>query len=438
MLKIVKFGGSSMADAGQYAKVKSIIEADRNRRVVVVSAAGKRFSGDHKVTDLLYLCHAHIKYGVDSTGIFDMISERYCSIRDDLGLKTDIEKELNAIKEKLTTGISSDELVSRGEYLSAILMADYLGFKFVDAADWITFGYDGEIDYELSYSKLRKLESLGEGIVIPGFYGVLPNGEIKVMSRGGSDITGALAAAALNADVYENWTDVPGVLMADPRIVDDPKPIKRITYDELRELSYMGAQVLHEQTVYPVKELNIPLNIRDTNRPELPGTMILGEFEDTSDDNDFITGMAGRKDFLIVNFTKSGLSSSIGVIGKVCAIFEKYNIPIEYIPSGIDSLSFVVSSHLAKKRIYSIVSEIEKTVKPDTMDICESIAVIAIVGRKMSFRPGTSGRLFGVLGENDINIRMISQGTDERNIVFGVNNEDYEKTIRVLYDSFIR
>ncbi len=437
MLKVVKFGGTSMADGGQYKKVKSIIEADKSRRVVIVSAAGKRFSDDHKITDLLFLCHAHIKYGVDCTAVFESIAERYRAIKEELGLKVDLESHLDKIKNDIKNGISKDELVSRGEYLSAILMADYLGFRFVDAAEWITFGFDGTINLELSYRKLRSIQVAG-GVVIPGFYGVMPNGEIKVMSRGGSDITGALAAAALDANVYENWTDVPGVLMADPRIVDNPKPIKQITYDELHELSYMGAAVLHEDTVSPVKERNIPLNIRDTNNPELPGTLILSEIEEDAADDGFITGITGRKDFMIVNIVQNGLSSSVGLLNKVGAIFEKYNVPIEFAPSGIDSLSIVVSSKNAKKKIYSIMGEIDNVLHPESIEVSDSIAVIAIVGRKMSFRPGTSGRLFGALGENDINIRMITQGVDERNIVFGTENKDYERAIRVLYDKFIR
>lgn len=438
MLKVVKFGGTSMADANQYKKVKAIIDADPSRKVVIVSAAGKRFSDDHKVTDLLYLCHAHVKYGVDCSNIFDMIAERYISIKSDLGLTIDIESHLAKIKNDLQNGISKDELVSRGEYLSALLMADYLGYRFVDAADWINFEFNGEVNTSVSYSKLCEVP-IGKGIVIPGFYGVMPNGDIRVMSRGGSDITGALAAAALEADVYENWTDVPGVLMADPRIVNDPKPIKNITYEELRELSYMGAQVLHEDTVLPVKERDIPLNIRDTNNPELPGTMILKSFqEDEESKNCFITGITGRKDFIVVNFIKSGFSTDIGVIRKVCEVFEKHEIPLEYVPSGIDSISVVVSSKAAKKHIYGIINEIQKTLKPESVDISESIAVIAVIGRKMSSRPGTSGRIFGALGENGINIRMISQGSDERNIIFGIDNKDYEKTISVLYDKFVR
>lgn len=422
-----------MADAGQYEKVKNIINGDTSRQVVVVSAAGKRFSDDHKITDLLYLCHAHIKYGVDCSKVFDEIRERYISIKKDCGLKVDIEGELDKIYEKLVNGITEDELVSRGEYLSAILMADFLGFRFVDSADWVTFFYDGSIDYESTYEKLRKITAKG-GIVIPGFYGVLPNGDIKVMSRGGSDITGALAAAALEADVYENWTDVPGVLMADPRIVKNPKPIKEITYDELRELSYMGAQVLHEATVYPVKQCNIPLNIRDTNHPEVDGTMILEDID--QDIKGSITGIAGKKDFSIISITKTGLSTAVGALRDILDVFANYKIPIEFVPSGIDTVSVVVSTKKIQKKQYNIINEIQKTYKPENIEITDSLALVAVVGRNMVYKPGTSGMIFAALGKHGINVRMISQGPDERNIVVGVDNGDYEKAIKVLYEEF--
>ena len=271
MLKVLKFGGSSLADARQFAKVKSIVEADPARRVVIVSAPGKRFSGDHKITDLLYLCAAHIKYGVSCEDIFAMIRDRYNEIS--------LDKEFDALWDKMKNGISQDELASRGEYFSARLMAEYLGYEFVDAARWIKFKFDGTVDQDASYAALRSIAE-DRKVVIPGFYGVMPDGHIRTFSRGGSDITGALAAAALNADVYENWTDVSGILMADPRIVPDPLPIERITYNELRELSFVGAQVLHEGTVFPVREKNIPLNIRNTNDPDHPGTLIMESFDD--------------------------------------------------------------------------------------------------------------------------------------------------------------
>ena len=297
-MKVVKFGGSSMADAGQYRKVRDILMADPDRRVVIVSAAGKRFSKDHKLTDLLYLCYAHIQYGVDCSPIFDLIANRYIDIRDDLGLDLPIEDELAELKKRIDSkAISQEELVSRGEYFSAKLMAAYLGFQFVDAADWVKFNMDGTVNEEESYQALNSQVLVGYGAVIPGFYGTMPDGTIHTFSRGGSDITGALAAAALDADVYENWTDVSGILMADPRIVDDPQAIPEVTYDELRELSYSGAQVLHEDSIFPVREKNIPVNIRNTNEPEAPGTMIQETFPGDHDPERFITASPARRTF---------------------------------------------------------------------------------------------------------------------------------------------
>lgn len=426
-----------MADAKQFAKVKAIVESDPSRRVVVVSAAGKRFSDDNKITDLLLLCHAHIKYGVSSESVFDMISKRYIEIRDDLGLKIDIESELKKISDKLNSGISKDELVSRGEYLSALLMADYLGFDFVDSAHWVRFKLDGSIDTDKSYELLSQLAE-GRKVVIPGFYGTLPNGAIKIMSRGGSDITGALAAAALDADVYENWTDVSGILMADPRIVDNPEPIKHITYEELRELSHMGAQVLHEGTIFPVRQKNIPLNIRNTNAPEDPGSLIMEKFPDDENDKQFVTGITGKKGFAIVTVSKSGMSSEVGFLRKVLEVFEKYNVSIEYVPSGIDSVSVVVSEKAVKDCLYAILGELQKNVKPDSINITENIAIVAVVGRKMAYKPGMSGKLFAALGESKINIRMISQSCEELNIIAGVSDEDFEKAVKVLYNSFVK
>ena len=437
MLKVAKFGGSSMASAGQFIKVKNIIEADPARKVIVVSAAGKRNKEDHKLTDLLYLCHAHIKYGVDCDGVFGMIADRYREICRELNLGVDIESELRTLRAELDSGISKDKLVSRGEYFSAKLMADFLGYDFLDAESWLKFNFDGTINKEESYTELERLAS-GRRVVIPGFYGVMPDGSIKVLSRGGSDVTGALAAAALNADVYENWTDVSGILMADPRIVDNPDTIEHITYNELRELSYMGAQVLHEGAVFPVREKNIPLNIRNTNDPGHPGTIIMEKFNDDVINERFITGIAGRKNFTIVTVYKSGMSSELGGLRTMLEIFEKHGLCVEYTPTGIDSISLVVSSEKASKCIFSIVGEIQKTIKPDSLEITDNISIVAAVGRKMAFKPGTSGRLFAALGQNGINIRMISQGPDELNIIVGVNNDDFENAVRVIYHSFVK
>ena len=439
MLKVLKFGGSSMADARQFEKVKSIVQADPARRVVIVSAAGKRFSDDHKLTDLLYLCHAHLKYGVSCDNVFDMIRSRYMEIRDDLGLQTDLETEFDALRRKMDKGISQDELVSRGEYFAAQLMADYLGYDLLDSERWLKFNLDGTVDQETSYEALSRAAS-GRRVVIPGFYGAMPDGTIKTFTRGGSDITGALAAAALNADVYENWTDVSGFLMADPRIVSDPLPIERITYSELRELSYIGAQVLHEGTIFPVREKNIPLNIRNTNQPDHPGTMIRESFDELeeSKDSSFITGIAGRKDFSVITITKNGMSNEVGTLRRILEILEKYQLVVEYLPSGIDSVSLVVAADKLRPCQYQILGEIQKNLKPDTIHVTEDMAIVAAVGRKMAFKPGISGKIFAALGENGINIRMITQGPEELNIIVGVDNKDFAGAIRVLYNSFVK
>ena len=439
MLKVTKFGGSSMADAGQYRKVRDIVLEDPTRRVVVVSAAGKRDKSDHKITDLLYLCHAHMHYGVDCSGIYEMITSRYIQIRDELGLNVPLEQEFAALKQRLDAKVvTQDELVSRGEYFSAKLMAAFLGFEFVDAADWCKFRMDGTVDQEATYEAFRCAAVRGNGIVTPGFYGVLPDGHIRTFSRGGSDITGALAASALEADVYENWTDVSGILMADPRIVDDPLPIPEVTYDELRELSYSGAQVLHEDTIFPVREKHIPLNIRNTNDPHHPGTIIQERFDTDSDPNRFITGITGRKDFSIVALAKRGLSNEVGFLRRVLSIFERYNISVDYAPNGIDNVAVVMQTEAIASSLYTILGDIQTEIQPDTLEVYDQIAVVAAVGRKMAFRPGISGKLFGALGQADINIRMINQGPDELNIIFGVDNRDFARAIQVLYESFTK
>ena len=438
MLKVLKFGGSSMADATQFAKVKSIVESDESRRVVVVSAAGKRFKDDHKLTDLLYLCHAHLKYGVSCDSVYQMIVDRYTAIRDELHLNVDLESEFAALRRKMDKGISQDELVSRGEYFAAKLMAAYLGFAFLDSELWLKFKLDGSVDQEATYEALRHAAE-GRKVVIPGFYGTMPDGSIKTFSRGGSDITGALAAAALDADVYENWTDVSGFLMADPKIVPDPEPIERITYSELRELSYIGAQVLHEGTIFPVREKNIPLNIRNTNQPDHPGTMIRESFEEVEmPDDRFITGIAGKKDFSVITVTKNGMSSELGVLRQMLEVLEKYQVNVEYLPSGIDSVSLVVASDKAQPCLYQMMGDLQKAVKPDSIHVTDNMAIVAAVGRKMAFKPGISGKIFATLGENGINIRMITQGPEELNIIVGVDNKDFASAIRVLYDSFVK
>ncbi len=438
MLKVTKFGGSSMADANQYRKVRDIVLADPERKVVIVSAAGKRYSDDHKLTDLLYLCHAHTKYGVACDSVFDMITSRYIEIRDELGLNVDLESDFAQLKMRLDAKeVSEDELASRGEYYSAKLMAAFLDFDFVDAADWITFNMDGSVDKEVSYAALKKLGH-GKGIVIPGFYGTMPDGRIRTFSRGGSDITGALAAAALDATVYENWTDVSGILMADPRIVENPQPIPEVTYDELRELSYAGAQVLHEGTIMPVREKGIPVNIRNTNAPNDRGTLIQEDFDTETDPDRVITGITGKKDFSIITMFKRGMTSQVGVLRKVLSVLEKRGVSVDFVPNGIDNVSLVVRTDAISKHLYSIMSQIEQDVQPDRLEVLDNISVIAAVGHRMAFRPGVSGKIFAALGEAGINIRMINQGPDELNIIFGVDNKDFADAIRVLYNSFVK
>ena len=438
-MKVVKFGGSSMADAGQYRKIRDILLSDPERKVVIVSAAGKRHSGDHKLTDLLYLCYSHVKYGVDCSRIFKMISGRYLDIQRDLDLDIDLMPELAELKKRIDAkDVTREELVSRGEYFSARLMAAYLDFQFIDAADWVKFNMDGTVNQEASYAALREQITPGLGAVIPGFYGSMPDGTIHTFSRGGSDITGSLAAAALDADVYENWTDVSGILMADPRIVEDPQAIPEVTYDELRELSYSGAQVLHEDSVFPVREKNIPVNIRNTNDPSAPGTIIKESFDGTHDPDRFITGITGKKDFSIISLSKRGMTNQVGVLHKVLAVLVRHNISVDYVPNGIDNVSLVLPTKTIEKELYSIMAEIKEAVDPDSLYVQHHIAIVAAVGRRMAFRPGISGKIFAALGEAGINIRTINQGPDELNIIFGVENQDFEAAIKVLYNSFVK
>ena len=436
MLKVAKFGGSSVAGAEQFQKVKAIVEADPSRRVVVVSAAGTRSSDDHKLTDLLYLCHAHLTYGVSCEDILQTIQDRFAQIRSSLGLTYDVEGEFAALRARLNKETPVDELVSRGEYFTARLMAEYLGYEFLDAADCVFFGFDGRFDLEKTYAAIRAAAQKGCGLVIPGFYGSLPTGKLKLMTRGGSDISGALAAAAVDADVYENWTDVSGILMADPRIVENPSPIEHITYSELRELAFMGASVLHEDSVQPVKDKGIPLNIRNTNRPQDPGTMIVEKIDGQNENRDrFITGIAGRRNFTILTVRKHNMSSS-AVLRQALETLERYHVPVEHITLGLDSFALVASSAALGDRLFDVVGDIQKTCLPDDVQIQDSIALVAVVGRKMTYRPGTSGKIFQALGEHGINIRIINQAADEISIIVGVDNNNFETAIRVLYDGF--
>lgn len=439
MIKVLKFGGSSLSDSSQFAKVKHIVESDSSRQIVVVSAPGRRNSEDSKITDLLYLCHAHLKYDVPFDNIKKMIVDRYVEIERECGLNIGIEAEINKVFDEMTKRTSVDYIASRGEYFNAMLLAEYLGFKFVDAADWLVFNFKGEVDLNKSEDNLCEFYEVYGKIVTPGFYGAMPNGEIKVFSRGGSDITGAIAAAAVKASVYENWTDVNGIKMVDPRIVDNPKTIEHVTYDELRALSYMGAAVLHEDTILPVRIKDIPVNIRNTNEPDNPGTIIREDFEhDSQEEMDrFITGIAGKKDFSIINIYESSLGENkITLMRKVLAIFDKFDVPVEQIPTGVDSLSMVVPSDAIAGKKYEIMAALREETQIDRCDITEGLSIIAIVGRQMAYRTGVSGRIFGALGDNKINIRTIEQGADEITIMIGVYTEDFNKTVQILYDSF--
>lgn len=433
-LKITKFGGSSVAQASQFKKVRDIIQADPDRRYVVVSAPGKRFSNDSKITDLLYLLDAHRTYHVDGSNVFRLIKERFLEIKEELGLKQPIEKELDQLYTNLSS-YSQNELVSRGEYFCAKLMAEYLGFPFVDAADVIRLNLDKSIDWEATRARLQAKMNEYEHFVFPGFYGTSANNKIQVFSRGGGDITGSILANAMGADVYENWTDVSGFLMADPRIVPNPKEITHITYSELRELSYMGASVLHEEAIFPVKETNTPIHILNTNRPDDAGTIIQ---ETSNAPRKYpITGIAGKPGFLSIYVYKKHMSNEIGYMRKVLSILERYNVSIEHIPSGIDSFSIVVSSAEVGDCLYEILHRIKKEVAPDELKITDHIALISTVGKAMSHVPGMAGRLFDALGRERISINMIAQDSNEINITIGVDEKDLEKTIRIIYDEFV-
>ena len=435
MLKVAKFGGSSVAGTEQFKKVKAIVDRDPNIKVVVLSAAGKRSSDDHKLTDLLYLCHAHLSYGVPCDDIIHKIEQRLCQIRDELGISFDVGSEMEKLEKSMSKDMSADELVSRGEYLTSRLMADYLGFQFVDAADCVFFSFDGQIDKEKTYGAIAGAYEKYGRIVIPGFYGRLPNGRIRVMTRGGSDISGALAAAAIDADVYENWTDVSGILMADPRIVKDPQPIEKITYAELRELAFMGASVLHEESVLPVKEKGIALNIRNTNCPEHPGTVIVDKIEGEESHERFLTGIAGRKNFTIITVNKRNMNTS-QTLRQALEILDRYHANVEHITLGLDSFALVTATAPLGDGLYSLMGDIEKNCHPDNIQVNDGIALVAAVGRKMTYRPGISGKIFRALGEEKINIRTIAQGADELSIIVGVENKNYEAAVRVLYESF--
>lgn len=435
-VKVAKFGGSSVADALQIGKIKNIIESDPDIHYVVVSAPGKRFSDDSKVTDLLYLCKAHIEHNLPYQQIFQVICDRFMAVEVNLGVNVGLKEEFEEIRKNLEAGASADYIASRGEHLNAMLIAAYLGFDFVDSSRIVRFDEKGRFMEDLTNKEIAEELKHHERAVIPGFYGAKVDGTIKTFSRGGSDITGALVARAVGADVYENWTDVSGFLMADPRIVKDPKPISTVSYKELRELSYMGASVLHEDAIYPARIANIPINIRNTNEPENPGTMITSE-PAKLEEGQIIAGIAGSKDFTVITMYKALLSSERGFIRKMSGVLEDFDIPIEHIPSGVDTLSVVISNKQLGGKLEDILDEFERQLKPDHMEVSDDIALIATVGAGMSLRTGVSAKLFTALAEKKVNIRMIDQGSSEMNIIVGVENKDFEKAIRAIYGAFV-
>lgn len=436
-VKVAKFGGSSVADALQIEKIRKIIESDEDIKYVVVSAPGKRFSEDSKVTDLLYLCKTHIEHKIPYQQIFQVICDRFMAVEVNLGVEVDLMAEFEEIKKNLEAGASADYIASRGEYLNAMLIAAYLGYDFVDAAKMVKFDDKGRFMEDLTNKNIAKELANHKAAVIPGFYGSKIDGTVKTFSRGGSDITGALVARAVEADVYENWTDVSGFLMADPRIVKNPKPISTVSYKELRELSYMGASVLHEDAIYPARVANIPINIRNTNRPEDPGTIITSE-PSKLEEGQIIAGIAGSKDFTVIAMYKNLMSSERGFIRKMTGILEDYDIPIEHIPSGVDTLSVVIDNNVLDGKLDEIVDEFERQLKPDNIEVFENMALIATVGHGMSSRTGVAAALFTALAKEKINIRMIDQGSSEMNIIVGVQNKHFEAAIKAIYDAFVK
>ncbi|MDS0525354.1 aspartate kinase [Clostridium sp. SHJSY1] len=431
---VTKFGGSSLADASQFNKVKEIVLADSNRRYVVPSAPGKRTSKDTKITDLLYLCHAHVTTGISLDDVFKHVYDRYIGIVKDLGLDFDIEKHLNIVKKDIEDGASKDYAASRGEYLNGLILADYLGYEFVDAKDVIIFNKDGFLDSEKTNKLLKETLENVEKAVIPGFYGADKDGNIVTFSRGGSDVTGALVAASIEADLYENWTDVSGFLMADPRIVENPKAISRITYKELRELSYMGASVLHEEAIFPVRHVGIPINIKNTNRPEDAGTYIVQDTDEKECKT--ITGIAGKKDFTVISIEKAMMNSELGFCRKVLSVLEMNNVSFENMPSGIDTVCVVISDSELKNKTEKIVEEIHRACDPDSVVVHPNMALIATVGKGMAKRTGVATKIFNSLSESNVNIRMIDQGSSEMNILVGIENDDFERAIRAIYGAF--
>lgn len=437
MIKVCKFGGTSMANAQALAQVKEIILSDADRKYIVVSAPGKRNKADTKITDALYACYNEIESQGNCKNAFNFIRERFMSIAQELNLQIDIKSILDRTEEEMVQSKSADFCASRGEYLSAICMAEYLGYEFVDAADMIRFDSHGRLNQDYTDDKVQLRLAKTKNAVIPGFYGKDFEGKIKTFSRGGSDITGSIIARGVKADLYENWTDVSGFLICDPRIVPQAKTIKQITYKELRELSYMGASVLHPDAIFPVMKGKICINIKNTFKPEDAGTMIVPNDKYEVSGDSIITGIAGKKDFSVIFIEKSMMNSEVGFIRRVLSVVEHYGLRVEHLPSGIDTLSVVISSEELKGGVLNdLVNEIRESVSPDYIHVIENISLIATVGHGMSRRVGTSAKLFNALAEAGINIRMIDQGSSELNIIIGVANSDYEKCISTIYDAF--
>ena len=435
MKKVVKFGGSSLASAEQFKKVGKIIRADASRKFVVPSAPGKRFSGDTKVTDMLYSCYGAAIREKKFADQLQEIRGRYQEIIDGLGLDFSLDQDFEKIRENFGKKIGRDYAASRGEYLNGKIMAAYLGYEFIDAADVIRFGEDGSFDEETTNQLLAKRLEDSKGAVIPGFYGAKADGTIVTFSRGGSDVSGSLVALAVGADLYENWTDVSGFLIADPRIVKNPRSIETITYKELRELSYMGASVLHEDAIFPVRKAGIPINIRNTNAPEDKGTLIV---EGTCRQPKYtITGIAGTDGFASITIEKAMMNSEIGFCRKVLQVFEEHDISIEHMPSGIDTMTIFVHKDEFEEKEQQVLSAIHKTVKPDHIELESDLALFAVVGRGMRATRGTAGRIFSALAHAHINVKMIDQGSSELNIIIGVRHDDFKNAIRALYEIFV-
>jgi aspartate kinase len=436
-VKVVKFGGSSLADAEQIRKAAAIIKSDEERRYVVPSAPGKRFSEDIKVTDMLYACYEKASLGEDFSNVFQQIKDRYNGIIADLDLEISLEEQFAEIRSNLAAA-GREYAASRGEYLNGIVIAAFLGFTFIDAADVIVFSDEGVMLRHETVAKLRERLKGTENAVIPGFYGKSVSGVVRTFSRGGSDVTGSLVARALHASIYENWTDVSGVLAADPRIVEDPVAIPVISYKELRELSYMGASVLHEDAIFPVRTAGIPINIRNTNRPEDPGTMIVAD-NDTPEETSVrtITGIAGRKGFSAINIEKSMMNSEIGFVRDVLNVLAELGISFEHMPSGIDTMSIIADSSSLAGKEEKLLSELRRAVNPDHVEIEPEIALLAVVGRGMRRTRGTAARIFAALAHARINVKMIDQGSSELNVIVGVSEHDLNQAIRCIYDAFI-